>query len=218
MYQRYFFLPSKKITIIPNGLDTQKYHLDEEVRAKKRAELGITNNLVLGCLAKLRAQKGHTYLLQGFQDIRKKHPETRLLLIGDGEERRNLEDLAKNLHIQDAVIFLGNRNDIPELLSALDIFVFPTLFEGMSNALMEAMASSLPIIATDIPENRELLIHNTNALLVSSGSSEAILEATESLLNDTERKSLLAKNARITALQRFDLTEILGRYRELLKK
>lgn len=217
MYQKYFFLSPKKTTVIPNGLDLSLYTLSPEQIQAKRQELNLTNKTIIGCLAKLRAQKGHPYLIEAFEKIHTKHPETVLLLIGDGEERARLEEQVKNLHLSPYVVFLGNRQDIPELLSIIDIFVFPTLFEGMSNALMEAMASSLPIITTNIPENREFLSHDSNALLIPQESSEAILEATERLLGDIKKGSFLAKNARLTALQRFDLQETLTRYRELFR-
>ncbi len=217
LYQKYFLLPKRKCTVIPNGLDVAKYHFSEEIRLAKRRELGLTDNLVLGCLAKLRAQKGHSYLLEAFQSIHTQHPHTRLLLIGDGEERQRLESLAVTLSLQDAVIFLGNRNDVPELLATIDIFVFPTLFEGMSNALMEAMASGLPIVATDIPENKELLVHDMTGILVPTRNPEALAQAIHSLITHKEKTTSLKTNARKVALQKFSLERIVSQYRELFQ-
>jgi len=98
-YQKYFFLSKKKITVICNGLDITKYEISKEASEHKRQELGLNDKIVLGCLAKLRAQKGHKYLLEAFHDIHIKHPETALLLIGNGEERQSLEALTKKIPI-----------------------------------------------------------------------------------------------------------------------
>jgi len=120
--------------------------------------------------------------------------------------------------LEDSVIFLGNRDDVPELLSVIDIFVFPTLFEGMSNALMEAMANGLPIIATDIPENRELIVNNVSGLLVPKKSSVALTQAIEQLLNHKEKTTSLAENAKKVALQKFALEKTLEKYKEFFSK
>jgi len=218
LYQKYFFLSKRKITIIENGLDITKYEISMEASRHKRHELHLDKETVLGCLAKLRAQKGHKYLLEAFHDIHTKYPETVLLLIGNGEERQKLEILTKKLQLEDSVIFLGNRDDVPELLSVIDIFVFPTLFEGMSNALMEAMANGIPIIATDIPENRELIVNGVSGLLVPKKNSLALTKAIKYLLTHKEKAASLAQNARKIAVQNFALEKTLEKYRVFFQK
>ena len=219
LYKKYFFLPQKKCTIIPNGLDVAKYQISADRGAAKLKELGFSRDQILfGCLANLRAQKGHSYLLEAFQKIQTQHPTSKLLLIGDGEERQRLELLTSKLGIEKNVVFLGNRNDVPELLYILDFFVFPTLFEGMSNALMEAMASGLPIIATDILENKEIIKHEFSGILVPVKNAEALSGAMIDLVNNHEKAVLLGENAKKYAREEFSIEKIIARYRDLFSR
>jgi glycosyltransferase involved in cell wall biosynthesis len=213
MYRKYFFLPEKKITVIPNGLDLNRFTPDSRSRQTTRTSLGLEDALVIGCNARLEKQKGHTYLIEAFARLSHSYPKAKMILINDGQEKENLLKLVQNLGITSQVLFLGRRDDVPELLNAMDIFAFPTLFEGMANALMEAMASGLPIVATDIPENKELLVHDVSGILVPTRNSQAICIALEQLIIHTEKATSLGQNARKIALQRFDLTQVVARYR-----
>jgi len=158
-----------KITVIPNGIDLKKYRKSNIIRSRYRNHFHITNtDKVIVCVANLLPNKGHKYLLQAFDEVYKKHPGVWLFLVGDGEMHTTLEKQIANYPSRSRVLFMGDRIDVSSILSASDIFVLPTLFEGMSNAIMEAMASSIPVITTDIPENRELIVNNYNGYLVRS--------------------------------------------------
>jgi glycosyltransferase involved in cell wall biosynthesis len=219
LYQRFFFLSPKKCTVILNGLNTAIYKLSRSASEEKRKELGLAEaTIILGCVAKLRAQKGHSYLLEAFQEFLTGYPQAILLLVGDGEERSILESLSKKLNIEQNTLFLGNRDDIPELLSILDIFVFPTFFEGMSNALMEAMASGLPIIATDIPENRELIASGITGLLVPLRNTSALYAAMTELSLDRRQREILGENAKKEAGEKFSLPVVVEEYRNFFAR
>ena len=208
MYHKFFFLPKRKITIIPNGLEIGKYDIHIDTQKKKEA-LGISQNkTVLGYTAKLREQKGHKYLITAFAEVLKNDKDIVLILIGDGDERKNIERQAHDLGISNDLILLGNRDDVPEILQIIDIFVFPTLFEGMSNALMEAMAAGKPIIATDIPENKELINDNVSGILVPAKKSSAIAESILKLITNKLQVQNIAANAKNKASKRFSLEKI----------
>lgn len=216
MYRKFFFLPKTKITVIPNGLEIENYdkHVDNQ---QKKEDLGVPRDkIIIGCVAKLRKQKGHKYLVSAFAEVLKNNPNVFLLLIGDGEERENIEKQIENLSISDDVLLLGNRNDISELLQIIDIFVLPTLFEGMSNALMEAMAVGKPIIATDIPENRELIENKKNGILVSIKNPKKISIAIDDLINNVDKRNIISSAAKDKILAFYNIDAISGRYKKFL--
>ena len=196
MYLKYFFLSRKKVTVIPNGLEIEKYQIPVDKIAKCK-ELGIPDNIpLIGCVGRLEKQKGHKYLLEAFALLSKKNTPAFLILIGTGSEKKRLEILSEKLGIENSMKFLGTRNDIPEILQIMDIFVLPSLYEGMSNALMEAMATGIPIIATDIPENKELINNQTSGILLAPKNSKMIETTLKNLINNDKLKTLLSNNAR----------------------
>lgn len=208
MYRKYFFLPREKATVIPNGLELEKYAIIVDVNRKKQ-ELGLpSDKIIIGCVAKLRRQKGHKYLIAAFAEVLKKNPNAFLLLVGDGDERKDIEKQIKNLSISEKSLLLGDHKDIPEILQTIDIFVLPTLFEGMSNAIMEAMASSLPIITTDIPENRELIENKKTGILISVKNTTAIQKNISLLLKNEDLRKSLGENAKKEIPERFDIEKV----------
>jgi len=185
----------KKITIIPNGIDIDFYDKIERDE-NLRKNLGLEKeDFTIICVANLHINKGHKYLLKAFEEIYEKNKKIKLLLVGDGEEKNNLKNQLENYLSKENVLFLGKRNDVAQLLKISDIFVLPTLFEGMSNAIMEAMATGLPIITTDIPENRELIENEKTGVLVHSENVSTLVQAIKSLINNQVKRELLGKNA-----------------------
>lgn len=213
MYRRFFFLPERKITVIPNGLEIEKYQILIDTR-KKRQDLCLPeDSILIGCVGRLEKQKGQKYLIEAFSELVQQHPSAILLIVGDGAERKFLETLAKKLEVNNVVKFLGKRNDVPEILKLLDIFVLPSLYEGMSNALMEAMASGLPIITTNILENRELIRDSRVGILVPPKDSNSIAQAINSLVNDFGMRNALGDNAKSYIIESFNLPSTISRMR-----
>lgn len=147
---KFMFGESKKnIFIFPNALDTVKFLFDVEKRKKLRKELNLENKLVIGHIGRFNRQKNHKFLIEIFKEIKKIKKEAVLLLIGDGELKENIKNLIENYSLSDSILFLGIRRDIPELLSVMDGFLFPSFYEGMPNTVIEAQTSGLPCLISD---------------------------------------------------------------------
>ncbi|MFB9769770.1 glycosyltransferase [Lactiplantibacillus modestisalitolerans] len=138
------------VTVIQNGIDTKKYRFTNDVRSEYRKALNISDDqIVLGSIARLEKQKNHTFLLDIFKSFLITHPNSLLLIIGDGSLKQQLIKKANSQGMSRNVCFLGNRNDIPKLLQVIDVLVMPSLYEGLPFVGMEAQASGVPIVASN---------------------------------------------------------------------
>lgn len=142
-------IKSGKVCILHNAVSHNLYAYSELHRIKIRAELGISDNFVVGHVGRFNHQKNHTFLLKVFTEILQNKPEAKLVLVGKGEKENELRDLTQKMGIDNNVIFVRPRTDVNEFYSAFDVLVFPSKFEGMPNVLIEAQAASLPCIASD---------------------------------------------------------------------
>ncbi len=196
-------LHDKKIVIIPNGIQITETKINKD---KKKRELGLGgDNLNIVCVANLRARKGHDDLLEAFGKLYETHKNINLLIVGDGAEREKLVKQNWAYASKNNVFFLGRRDDVAEILGISDIFVLPTLAEGLSYAILEAMASRLPIITTDIEANRELIENGKNGILTPCRNPKELEKAIGRLLKDKELRETLGRNAYRTAKERFSL-------------
>ncbi|HFD2030266.1 TPA: glycosyltransferase family 1 protein [Clostridium perfringens] len=142
-------IKKRNALILPNALDINLYMYDKKNRAKYREELDLKDKFVIGHVGRLTYQKNHDYLIDIFAEIKSKMNNSVLLIIGKGELRSEIEEKVEKLSLTDSVMFLGVREDIPQLLSAMDVFIFPSFFEGMPNTVIEAQTSGLPCIISD---------------------------------------------------------------------
>ena len=140
---------AKKGVVLNNGIDSEKYRLSDAKRAAVRRALGVEDQIVLGHIGQMYYVKNHGYLLEVFAAFHRAHKNSTLLLVSDGPDRETLEQRAQDLGVQDSVQFLGFRTDIPELLMAMDCFVFPSIHEGFPLTLIEAQAAQLPCVVSD---------------------------------------------------------------------
>ena len=211
-------LSREKFTIIPNGIDTN--HFDTTITSiPLKHSLGIKpDEKVVICVANLYSNKGHFYLLEAFEEVFKHHPKTHLVLAGEGPERENITSQIACYASKNNIHLLGQRTDIPSLLKLSHVFVLPTFYEGMSNAIQEAMASSLAIITTDIPENKDFLTHDRNAILVQVKNSLSIKKALLKLLGDPEFLNKLGKTSQSTVKDLFSIQETSLKWKNLLNK
>ena len=138
-----------KAYLLHNGLDFDLYKFNMQARNKIRTELNIDDCLVIGHVGRMSAQKNHMFLIEVFAKIAKIRSDARLILVGTGELEEQIRNQIKISGIEEKVIFLGRRNDVPEILSAFDVFVFPSFHEGMPNVIIEAQASGLPCVISD---------------------------------------------------------------------
>lgn len=139
----------KKVHLLHNGVDLYVFHYDQVGRSRVRQELSLENKLVVGHVGRFTRQKNHRYLLEVFAQIRAIREDAALLLVGTGELESSVRERVRELGLEDAVIFAGQRFDIPQLLSAMDVFVFPSFHEGMPNTVIEAQATGLPCVIAD---------------------------------------------------------------------
>lgn len=138
-----------KFRQLNNAIDASKFQFDLEKRNEIRKELNIEDNLVIGHVGRFHYQKNHLFLIDIFLEILKKESKAKLLLVGDGNDREKIEKKVETLGLSEYVCFLGVRKDIPDLLQAMDVFLFPSLFEGLSVATIEAQAAGLPCLISD---------------------------------------------------------------------
>jgi glycosyltransferase involved in cell wall biosynthesis len=221
-YVRMGAVPRHKIRYIPNGVDTERFKPNLEDRLKFRKELGVEGFVWLA-VGRFDPPKDYPSMLQAFARVVHKHSNTILLIAGDGPLRKTMENLARELGIEKRTKFLGIRQDIPQLMNAADAYVMSSSWEGMPNVLLEASATGLPIVATDVGGNREIVLDGVTGFLVPPRNPEALARAMLRImdLSDEERKEM-GKRARKHIEVKFnldrvvDLWEIL--YYELLEK
>jgi glycosyltransferase involved in cell wall biosynthesis len=221
-YVRMGAVPRHKIRYIPNGVDTERFKPNLEDRLKFRKELGV-DGFVWLAVGRFDPPKDYPSMLQAFARVVHKHSNTILLIAGDGPLRKTMENLARELGIEKRTKFLGIRRDIPQLMNAADAYVMSSSREGMPNVLLEASATGLPIVATDVGGNREIVLDGVTGFLVPPRNPEALARAMLRImdLSDEERKEM-GERARKHIEVKFnldrvvDLWEIL--YYELLEK
>lgn len=140
---------SNEAKLLNNGIEPEMFNYSPEVRMMKRKELGISDQLVIGHVGRFTKQKNHKFLIEIFAEFVKKRPKSILLLCGDGILRKDIEKRVNELNIQEKVKFLGVRSDIHQLLQAFDMFLFPSLHEGLPVTLIEAQAAGIPCFISD---------------------------------------------------------------------
>lgn len=145
-----FLFPGKDFKFIPNAIEPDKFLFNEQTRKEYRTKLGFTDkNFVIGHVGRLSYQKNHKFLIKIFDEVHKKEPNARLVLVGVGEKEKTIRKQVRELHLNKYVQFLGNRSDVANLYQAFDVFVMPSLFEGIPVVGIEAQFSGLPIVFSD---------------------------------------------------------------------
>lgn len=143
-------LGEKTLEILPNAIDVEKFRFNSKKRVQYRNEFGIKNeDFVVGCVGRMSTEKNHIFLVEMMPSLLKKIPNVCLMLVGDGDEKKQLEQRAKELNIEKNVVFTGSRSDVADLLSSMDVFVLPSIYEGFPIAAIEALANGLPVILSD---------------------------------------------------------------------
>ncbi len=148
----------KKLVVLKNGIDLDTYNINENIRNEYRQKLNLkSEDAVIGHIGRFTEQKNHKFLIELFAEIKKKSDKYKLLLVGDGEFSDEIRTKVKNEGIEDSVIFTGNVNNVQDYMQAMDVFVLPSLFEGLPIVGVEAQASGLPtIFSTGVTEEAKL--------------------------------------------------------------
>lgn len=200
----------EKIKVINRGRDSFKF------RRKNVQQRGTEDSIKFLNVSRLFPVKGHKFIILGFKLYLQKYPDASLSIVGDGPLREELTTLINENKLEDKVFLLGSRNDVPALLSEYDCFVFPSLVEGFSGALVEAMFAGLPILASNIPQNKEAIVHLKTGYLFEKESAE---EAAKAMLWYRENRILankLAAKGYDYAKENFELDNIVSRFENYL--
>lgn len=157
--------------ILRNAINIEKYQYDASDRKRIRASFGIEDNdVVIGHVGKIYKPKNHPYLIRIFAEYHRQNPHSKLLLVGDGVMRQEVENLVDELNLRKYVIFAGLRTDIPEMLQVMDYFVFPSIWEGMPLSVLEAISSGLPCIISDSITKDVMVGYNVHPLSIKDKS------------------------------------------------
>lgn len=207
---------TQKVTLIYNGVDVDSF-LQRDIEGEQlRSSLQISkDDIVIGSVGRLMPVKNYPCLVKAFSKISSSQDNVRLMLIGDGNQYGELRRLANSMGLDDKVIFLGQRSDVKKLLSVLDIFVLPSFSEGVSLALLEAMAAEIPVVATNVGGNPEVVIPGENGLLVPSNNETELANALMSLVDNKEKRSELALAAHDRVANHFCLKRMVEEYENL---
>jgi glycosyltransferase involved in cell wall biosynthesis len=211
-------LPRHKTVVIRNGIDAAVLER-VPTREEARRRFGLPEDaVVLGTVGRLAAQKGQIDLIAALPAIAARHPEARLLIAGEGPERRALEDRIRRLGLETRAALLGHVEEVPVFLRALDVFVLPSLWEGLPLALLEAMAMGLPVVASRAVGITEAIDHDACGLLVAPRDSTALAQAVVTLLDDPGRGARLGEAARRRVLERHTLEAVAARMDALYRR
>lgn len=213
----------EKIVVIYNGIEIERYIVNFDTTKKKKALRVPDDSLMVGIVASLHPRKGHRDFLKAATLVLQIYPRTIFLVVGRDEGvRTSLEALAKELHISDSIIFTGERDDIPELLSIIDIQVSSSFIEGLSNSILEGMAAGKPIIATHVSGTPELVVHEKTGLLVPPGNPQRLAEAIIRILSDRELRIQMGNAGRQRIKNFFPIDQMIDQteafYRNLVNQ
>lgn len=210
-------LPASKIRVIYNGINEERLRTDPARVAAHRARLGVPEGgQVVGIVASLTAPKGHETLLRGVATLRERLPGLRLAIVGDGPLRGRLEALTAELGLQERVVFFGFQRAVADFFAAFDVLVSASHDnEGCSNSILEAMALSTPVIATDIGGNRELVSDGETGYLIPIGDHAALAATLERVFAAPQAAAGIAERAQAMIDARFTMPRMVGDYERL---
>jgi glycosyltransferase involved in cell wall biosynthesis len=196
----------EKVHVVYNGVDIIKFSpKTSKVFAKKKLKIN-PKSLVIGMICRLDLNKGHKYFFEAISKLRKKQKyDIQFVIIGTGPAENAIIDLAKAHGLEKSIMFLGIRRDINVCMNAIDIFCFPTLQEGFSNVLLEAMSSGCAIVASNFSSNLEILKHEKNSLIVQMRNAEELSQAIQRFIDSESLRVKMGSNARATIEKSFSV-------------
>lgn len=209
-------IPEEKIDVICNGVDIDLFRSCEQTRIAKRRELNVAEDeILLGSIGRLAPVKNYSSLLQAMQLVVSTQKNVKLILVGDGPEKERLSHQIAELHLTANVSLLGERSDIAGLLNAMDLFVLPSYTEGISIAMLEAMATGLPLVATDVGGNAELVENGVNGLLFPSDHHGQLAQAILKCVETNSLRMQMGERSREKAVKHLCLAAMVEAYCEL---
>jgi sugar transferase (PEP-CTERM/EpsH1 system associated) len=218
-HTRQAWLAPEKISVLHNGVDTTRYSPQPDLRRAARERLQISDStLVLGIVSRLVPIKDHTTLFRAAARLQDRKIDVRVLVAGSGPEQQRLEaQVQASAALAGRVDFLGASENVPEIINALDIFVLPSLTEGMSNTILEAMSCSIPVVATRVGGNPELVQEGRTGQLFTPGDDAQLAAQIELLAGSAELRRDFGAAGRRRVLEDFSLDQMLANYRALYR-
>jgi len=218
--KRFSWVKENKIILIHNGVDLYKFHpviQPAEIAQKVKLEKA---DILIGEIGEISPRKAQEDLIRAFGMVHKDYKNTKLLLVGskDKEYYDYLVDLVDRLGVSDSICFLDYRNDMPQIISAVDIIVLPSLLEGLPRIILEAMSAAKPVVASDIGGSRELVVDGETGYLFSAQDSKALADKLSHLIKNKEKRIMMGKNGRERAIEYFDIKEQVVQIEELYRK
>lgn len=200
-----------KVIVVRNGVDLAGWPVSKIDRQKKRMELRLgSGDLLIGAVGRLDRQKGFATLIEAM--ARLKDAPVKCAIVGDGPERPRLEALIRKHELERSVWLLGERGEIPSWLSAFDLYCLPSLWEGLPNAVLEAMALGLPVVASAVDGVPEAVTDGRDGVLVPPAKPAALAAALRSLSSDAARRAALGAAAKAAVAERFTLRRMIAEY------
>lgn len=203
-----------KMPVIPSGIDTERF---APLPAEDfKARLGLASDrIVVGIVTRMRTRKGVEEFIRAIGDLRRRRPEVHAVIVGEVTLDDVLENLVGELDLGPHLTLLGRRSDMPQVLSGFDLFVLSSHDEGMSNAILEAMAMELPIVATDVGGTGEVVRHGESGFLVPAKDPHALAAAMEAVLVDRDRARQMGRLGREIVVARFSAAAMVRQMEEL---
>jgi glycosyltransferase involved in cell wall biosynthesis len=211
--RRYDGIPASRLLLLPYGIRLQELET-AETREMARTRLGVCG-FCLGAVGRLEEQKGHEYLLAALPRLRQEMGDLTVLLVGEGRLQPQLENQARELGVADLVKFLGTRRDLPLIYRALDLYVQPSRWEGLSLAMLKAMGAGLPVVVSRVSGAVEVISEGLNGRLVPPGEADALAAAILELYRQPELRQRLGTNARKTVRENYSVEAMLRRLEDL---
>ncbi len=211
--------PKEKVFLIPNGIDTEQFVLSSQSRHQWRSKIGIEPSApVVGIVAALRPEKNHDLFLQSASLLVNEMPEARFVIVGDGPERERLEELARVTKIEKFVHFLGSVQDIPGVLSMIDLFALTSHNEASPVSIMEALSCKRPVVATDVGSIDESVLEGETGFLVPAGNANEMFKRWRQILTDSELSAFLGAAGRSHIVKTCSLESMTEGYMSLIER
>ena len=209
--------PASRISVIHNGVDTSRYSPRPAERTRLRQDLGLEpEELAIGVVGRLEPVKDIATLLTAAAGLAHSSPRWRILIAGDGSQAGMLHEIVNSrAELRDRVRFLGEIQNVPEFLNVLDVYVLPSLYEGISNSLLEAMALRLPVIASAVGGNLEVVVDGESGLLFPAGDSGELAARLRIVSEQPEERARLAGQALRRIEEHFSIESMVEKYEQL---
>jgi len=211
--------PPGKVVVVNNGVETSRYFLSSRERDEVRENMGVSpDEFLVGNLGRLSPEKGQRCLIEAAPAVLEKFPGARFVIFGEGRMADEFSGLLEKFGLGDKFIMAGFVEETPALLGALDLFVLPSIQEGLPVGLIEALAAGVPAVVSNIPGNLEVIGDSGAAIAVSPGDASALARAIAELAPDQARRRNMGEAGRLRAREHFELDGMIKQYEALYEK